>query len=155
MAFHIRGTCITAPISLMRDAPEWIAASATSGLQVSTEIGMGNRGTSRSRTGSIRLNSSAGAIGFDPGRVDSPPMSIISAPSSKIAHARSTARSGSLKRPPSENESGVTLSIPMTTGGRGKSKWNRPIRQSIRADWMEKWMDLAESTQSRTLPGHR
>ena len=49
-----------------------------------------------------------------PGRVDSPPTSTMSAPSSIISSPRETARSGSSHRPPSENESGVTLRIPMT-----------------------------------------
>ena len=49
-----------------------------------------------------------------PGRVDSPPMSRMSAPSSSSRSACSTARSGRRNAPPSENESGVTLTTPMT-----------------------------------------
>src|SRR5437588_4047909 len=43
-------------------------------------------------------------------------MSRISAPSATIRRACSLARIGSRKRPPSENESGVTLRTPITSG---------------------------------------
>ena len=48
------------------------------------------------------------------GRVDSPPTSRMSAPSAISARARSTAWSKANHSPPSENESGVTLRMPMT-----------------------------------------
>src|SRR5205807_8722650 len=48
-----------------------------------------------------------------PGRVDSPPTSIRSAPSSRRCSACSTALSASKYKPPSEKESGVTLTTPM------------------------------------------
>jgi hypothetical protein len=51
----------------------------------------------------------------DPGRVDSPPISRMSAPSSAICQARFTAAFGPKKRPLSEKESGVTFKIPMTS----------------------------------------
>ena len=51
-----------------------------------------------------------------PGRVDSPPMSSMEAPSASIFRAARDASSAWLKRPPSENESGVTLRMPMTAG---------------------------------------
>src|SRR5450631_843063 len=41
---------------------------------------------------------------------------MMSAPCSFIAPAWATALAGSMKRPPSEKESGVTLRIPMTSG---------------------------------------
>src|SRR5690625_5935471 len=47
------------------------------------------------------------------GRVDSPPTSIISAPSASIFNASSKAFSLVEYNPPSENESGVTFNIPM------------------------------------------
>src|SRR5690606_12513924 len=72
-------------------------------------------GTIASSTGSTRRRSSSGSTGSAPGRVDSPPTSILAAPSSIIRAARSTARSGARCSPPSENESGVTLSTPMTS----------------------------------------
>ena len=50
---------------------------------------------------------------FAPGLVDSPPISIISAPSATSFLTCINASSISLNFPPSENESGVTLSIPI------------------------------------------
>src|SRR5215210_1083186 len=67
-------------------------------------------------TGTTRRASSSGGIGSEPGRVDSPPTSIIRAPSSSMAVAWATATSGSRKSPPSEKESGVTLRTPIRTG---------------------------------------
>ena len=55
----------------------------------------------------------------EPGRVDSPPTSTIAAPSSTIRRAEATASSARKLTPPSENESGVTLTTPITDG-RGK-----------------------------------
>ena len=49
-------------------------------------------------TGSRRRHSSAASTGSAPGRVDSAPMSMMSAPSASIASARSMARAGS-RRP--------------------------------------------------------
>ncbi len=48
-----------------------------------------------------------------PGRVDSPPMSRMSAPWSSSSRPWAMAACGMRKRPPSEKESGVTLSTPM------------------------------------------
>ena len=62
-----------------------------------------------------------------PGRVDSPPTSTQSAPSSKRARPRATAASTSPRRPPSENESGVTLRMP-TTRVRSPSTTSLPRR---------------------------
>lgn len=65
-------------------------------------------------TGIIRLSSSSGVTSEKPGRVDIPPTSIIAAQSSAICNARATASSTCIYFPPSEKESGVTFSIPMT-----------------------------------------
>ena len=54
-----------------------------------------------------------------PGRVDSPPTSTIAAPSASWSRAVAAAVQGSKFTAPSENESGVTLTIPITLG-RGK-----------------------------------
>ncbi len=59
------------------------------------------------------LISSCSSIFFEPGLVDSPPISIISAPSCSIFFACSTADKTLLNLPPSENESGVTFNIPI------------------------------------------
>ena len=53
---------------------------------------------------------------FDPGPVDSPPMSIRSAPSFAICFALFTAFLIELNCPPSLKESGVTFRIPMING---------------------------------------
>ena len=88
---------------------------ATAALVVSIDIGTGHCGASSSRTGTIRRNSSSAEIGACPGRVDSPPRSMTSAPSSTMANACATACAGSAYRPPSENESGVTFRMPITS----------------------------------------
>src|SRR5690606_11360814 len=60
-----------------------------------------------------------------PGRVDSPPISRMSAPSATMPSASATAVSGSSRTPPSEKESGVTLTMP-TTNVRRPSSRTRP-----------------------------
>ena len=110
--------------SLMQSAPIASAARMTSGRRVSTEIGTPS-GTKASSTGLSRRNSRAGSTGSAPGRVDSAPMSMRSAPSAIIRWACSTARSGLAYWPPSENESGVTFRIPITSG-RSRLSRNRP-----------------------------
>ena len=125
-------TISTAPIacsartSLIIDAPAAIAARITTGFIVSTEINAPSR-ASASTIGMMRSISSASEVGSAPGRVDSPPMSTMSAPSASIDRACPSARSKSRKRPPSENESGVTLSTPITRGRERSSAW-RPQR---------------------------
>src|SRR5688500_2244491 len=64
-------------------------------------------------TGITRRSSSRSVTGSAPGRVDSPPMSSRSAPSNASRRPWLTAASRSRNAPPSENESGVTLSTPM------------------------------------------
>ena len=66
------------------------------------------------RTGAILAHSASGETAEAPGRVDSPPTSIRSAPSRTSCSAWATAASGSRNRPPSENESGVTFTTPIT-----------------------------------------
>ena len=64
-------------------------------------------------TGSTRAISSSAATAAAPGRVDSPPMSRRSAPSNASRSPWAIAASASENAPPSENESGVTLTTPM------------------------------------------
>jgi hypothetical protein len=110
----------TPQTSLTRSAPASRAASATAGFVVSTLIGRSGRAArSASMTGATRRISSSTATISWPGRVDSPPTSRRSAPSAAIAVARATAAAtGSVpspaRRPSPENESGVTLRIPIT-----------------------------------------
>ena len=107
------GSYLRALTSFTRLAPRSSAARATSALYVSIDIGMVTRPASRSSTGSMRRRSSSADTSAAPGRVDSPPTSIRSAPASCIASAASTARAGSRKWPPSAKESGVTFRTPM------------------------------------------
>src|SRR5579884_2526769 len=101
-------------MSLMRVAPASTAARATAGFTVS--IDTRTRGARAATTGTTRRSSSSWGTGSAPGRLDSPPTSTTSAPSSAISSPRATAASASNHSPPSENESGVTFSTPMTRG---------------------------------------
>src|SRR5690348_12218796 len=84
----------------------------------------GNTADSAAITGTTRPRSMVASSGGAPvvdGRVDSPPMSSISAPSATICCARATAAATtaslatpSAARPSCEKESGVMLRIPMT-----------------------------------------
>ena len=78
------------------------------------------RRASSSTTKPTRPSSSSGVIGSAPGRVDSPPTSTIAAPAVSCSSPRAIAMRGSKASPPSENESGVTLTTP-TTAGRGNA----------------------------------
>ena len=60
-----------------------------------------------------RFSAEDAAATLAPGRVDSPPTSMMSAPSSSSRSPCVTAFSGSRYKPPSEKESGVTLTMPM------------------------------------------
>ncbi len=111
--------------SLIMPAPAWAVAVITSGVLVSTETRASNSRTSASTTGTTRSSSCWGGTGSAPGRVDSPPTSMIAAPSASIRSAWRRASSGTAWRPPSEKESGVTLRIPMTRG-KERSRRCRP-----------------------------
>lgn len=84
---------------------------------VSTETGTSIEGTRSLRTGSRRRISSSAGTGSELGRVDSPPISMMSAPWSTISRAWRTAAAGSVQLPPSEKESGVTFSMPIMRAG--------------------------------------
>ncbi len=86
----MRGSKLNPLMSLMMSAPAASAASATSAFQVSTESGQSKFCRSAAITGSTRSISSAAETGSEPGRVDSPPTSRMSAPSSirSLASAR-------------------------------------------------------------------
>src|SRR6056297_589252 len=101
--------------SLTMLAPACTAASATCARMVSMLTVIPAPDNSRI-TGNTRAHSSSGVIRWAPGRVDSPPTSITSAPCACITRACSTARSTESNSPPSEKESGVTFSTPHTTG---------------------------------------
>ena len=77
-----------AEMSLMMVAPAVTAARATAALRVSMET-RAPLAASASTTGNTRRSSSASGTGRAPGRVDSPPTSMMSAPSAISAgHAR-------------------------------------------------------------------
>jgi len=78
-------------MSFMIAAPWAIAACATADFVVSTEIIASLLRDICSTTGMTRANSSSTLTERAPGRLDSPPMSMMSAPSSIIFSARSTA----------------------------------------------------------------
>ena len=101
-------------ISLIRSAPEVIAADATLLLYVSTETGISNSFLILSMTGQTLSISSSSLIIVYPGLADSPPISMMCAPSSIISFVCNKAASILLYFPPSENESGVTFSMPIT-----------------------------------------
>src|SRR6266576_871067 len=104
-------------------APAAMAARATGALRVSTEIGPSRRRASCSITGTTRAISSSTVTGTAPGRVDSPPTSSSSQPSAMSRSAWAMARSTATNRPPSENESGVTLMMPTMTGWSSARRW--------------------------------
>ena len=112
----IAGSPRSALTSLTSPAPAAIAARATAALVVSIETS-GRVGQSLaampSSTGSTRRSSSSATTGCAPGRVDSPPMSRMSAPSATSSRACAIAARGSRNAPPSENESGVTFTTPI------------------------------------------
>ncbi len=98
--------------SLTNVAPAAIASRATSSFIVST-LSCVPVSPSASITGTTRARSSSGGTGSEYGRVDSPPTSRMLAPSSASRRPWAIAASRSNHSPPSENESGVTLTMPM------------------------------------------
>ena len=122
---------VSAETSLMMCAPSWAARRITSALRVSIERRARLCLARACRTGNTRRHSSSRSTASEPGRVDSPPMSRMSAPSASSRSACSIAASAARKRPPSEKLSGVTLTMPMisglssarpATGGRGSTQ---------------------------------
>src|SRR5665213_949138 len=104
--------------SLMTSAPCARTARATPLFTVSIEIGTwGCESCSRWSTGSTRASSSSSLTGVAPcGRVDSPPMSSMSAPIAISRRPCAAAAEGEKNLPPSLKLSGVTLMIPMIRG---------------------------------------
>ena len=99
----------------MMSAPAESPALATSAFEVSIEINVcGDRiSTNFSTAGRILLSSSLTDTLSAPGLVDSPPKSMIEAPSFSSVIACSVAASLDSNKPPSEKESGVVLITPM------------------------------------------
>ena len=103
-------------ISFTIAAPEEIAIFATSDFLVSAEIGTEILFDIFSITGTTLDISSEVSTSSAPGRVLSPPISIISAPAETIDMQCSVAASKVEYLPPSEKLSGVTFNIPMILG---------------------------------------
>ena len=104
--------------SLMSVAPAWTACRATVARMVSTES-MTLSFARASTTGITRWSSVCSVTRTAPGRVDSPPMSMMVAPSQIMSRAWVTAMSGRVRSvgshwPPSEKESSVMLRTPIT-----------------------------------------
>src|SRR4249919_2159834 len=118
--------------SLTSSAPRARARRATSDFEVSIETGTSP--ASPSSTGTTRRSSSSASTPSDPGRVDSPPTSTIAAPSAAMRRAEAIASAGSRLTPPSENESGVTLTTPITLGlgNRSSTAFIKAVFQAAR-----------------------
>ena len=104
------------------EAPASRASAATSALQVSMEIkASGNSAAIARMTGRTRRFSAQASTGWEPGRVDSPPISRISTPAARKRRAISTTASHSLF--PRSGELGA------------EDEGNKPIpRKTIRGD---------------------
>ena len=112
------GSCVSAETSLMMCAPGVAAPATTAALRVSTESAAHGCACRARRSPAARAGAPPrGGTGSEPGRVDSPPMSRMSAPSAASRSACATAASVSAWRPPSEKLSGVTLTMPMIRRG--------------------------------------
>ena len=74
-------------------APAATAAAITRGLLVSMEIAISDAAAMPSMTGTTRAISTSSSTAAAPGRVDSPPTSMMAAPSSTMRPARSSAAS--------------------------------------------------------------
>mmetsp|Transcript_39563 Transcript_39563/g.93136 ORF Transcript_39563/g.93136 Transcript_39563/m.93136 type:complete len:201 (+) Transcript_39563:210-812(+) len=84
----IRASAAPPETSLTASAPARTAARATAAQLVSTEMGMPSPSArSASISGSTRASSSASPTAAAPGRVETPPMSSMSAPSNTICTA--------------------------------------------------------------------
>ncbi len=116
--------------SLTMDAPAASARDATSDFVVSTDTGTARRDARASTAGAMRRHSSSTVTGVKPGRVDSPPMSRMAAPSPTSSSPRAIGAAS--WRPPSEKESGVTLRMPIT-GQDASASRNRLSRRAAAA----------------------
>ena len=138
---NISGSAAPPLTSLMMAAPASTANRAVAARIVSMLIS-GPFPTSALTTGITRRCSSSAETRSAPGRVDSPPISMISTPSSIISKPRWTACSKVKCFPPSAKESGVTLTMPITRGW-VTSNSNRVVRH--KATWGRGPMFIVDS----------
>ena len=94
-------------------APSLSAAAATDARVVSMD-NMAPAGINVLTAPVMRASSSASDTRLAPGRVDSAPMSMMAAPAAIMSRPCWAALAGSSHRPPSEDESSVMLSTPIT-----------------------------------------
>src|SRR4249919_1454093 len=142
----------SAVTSLTISAPTPIAASATAAFDVSIETVCPIAARSPT-TGCVLFSSSSMLTGSAPGRVDSPPTSRITAPSLTSCSPCAIAASGSRKSPPSENESGVTLTTPMSFGF--MSEVSRPPELGTSGVCRTGGYSKSRAHQRATCPGDR
>src|SRR6478672_6091820 len=109
----ISGSARPPETSLTMEAPASTAARATEARIVSMDT-TAPSAASAVTTGTTRRSSSSTDGRSAPGLVDSPPTSTMSAPAATTSRPCAMAASGSNHCPPSEKESGVTLTTPMT-----------------------------------------
>src|SRR4051812_12958200 len=147
----ISGSSDIPETSFTIDAPSDNAAFATSDLTVSIEIAVSLQRERMARiAGSTRLSSSRADTGCAPGRGDSPPTSMTSAPSDIMRSAWAIADSVEKKLPPSLKLSGVTLRIPKIVGRwdfDGQAKLTRALPPGLRRE--EAWTALDASPELR------
>ncbi len=106
------GSFCSPQMSFIILAPAFRVCRATSTLYVSILTGTDTSLASFSTTGTTRRSSSSTETGVEPGRVDSPPMSMMSAPSGANRFPLAMACSAS-PIPSPEKESGETFTTPM------------------------------------------
>ena len=107
---------VKARISLRISAPAFADSRNTSAFELSTEIKQSKRLLTASTSGTTRSISCETVTISAFGRVDSPPMSIISAPSLSIFSTWKRALSNEKNLPESEKESGVKFKMPIIFG---------------------------------------
>ena len=120
--------------SLTIAAPASSASRAIEAFVVSIETATSMLEISAASTGARRARSSAASTGAKPGRVDSAPTSMMPAPPAKWRRASAIAASGARNRPPSENESGVTLTMPIRIGtprGASSARASLPLASGV------------------------
>ena len=105
--------CAGAIAAAVKRIDPHLAVVATPAFEVSMEMGAETALAMARTTGTTRASSVSSFTGSCPGRVESPPTSIISAPAATKARAWATAASTSSRSPSPEKLSGVTLTMPM------------------------------------------
>ena len=152
----IAGSSQPALTSFTMSAPASSAASATAASVVSTEIATPECVRTRAITGTTRRTCSSASTRAAPGRVLSPPMSMMVAPSSTSCSAYCAASSALANWPPSLKLSGVTLTTPMIANGSSETTRSDPAVQKRRpCGSCAPWGSPFGSRVIRAAPGWR